>query len=471
MRRFASALILAWLLGLTMALPGISYATEQASDRPLGEPRPDSALVYFIRHGAFMGGATDARIFCDDRLVAVLPNGNYSFAHVPPGTHLVWVRAGVGGTKPLPFDFACGQTYYIGFKLTSPWSPSLMPPADGLVAVAKAKCYHALDDNDRRKGEESVAKYWPELKEKFGAAFAQSESVGYVPPASTEGMVRVPMGTRIHAELRENLSSDFNKPGDPVWMRVTDSVQIDGAVLVNKGAIIRAAVRGVRRAASLGRGGRLDLTAASVVTADGTVCALVGQAASAGANASLLGSYLLSGFGFAPGVIAGALTRGHADVHPVGEIVDVFTRQDIWISSGSPKPVETAVPPARDSLLHIVPPDSVTFDLAKSQFPMTVKLTVGDAQSVTAVDLVAVDGASMPRPVSAQAVSKSSKGFDAEFAGWDICRYLPAGASNVTLTLRITGADGSYGFGDVTIRLGWAPWPGVWRHGQISPKG
>jgi hypothetical protein len=189
------------------------------------------------------------------------------------------------------------------------------------------------------------------------------------------------------------------------------------------------------------------------MTADGTVCALIGQVASAGVQASYL-AYLKHGPQELFELVDYANPRyGRLAVLLVGDSVDVFTRQDIWIPSGPPKPFEPPIVPARDSLLHITPPNHLTFNLGEGKFPGTVELKVGGAQSVTAADLVAVDGASLPRPVSAQVVSKSSTGFDVKFAGWALCRFLPAGASNATLTLRITGADGDCKFGDATIRL------------------
>lgn len=450
MNRPVAPLVTVCLIGVTTALAVIGHATQSTPDRPSGEPRGDSALVYFIRQGALRGGMISVRIFCDDRLVAVVPNGNYAFAHVPSGTHLVWVR-GMGDRRPFPFDFASGQTHYMVFKNEA---LSLVSRAEGLAAIAKAQAYRALGDKDRRQGEETVARDWPELRDKYGVVLAQSDSVGYVPPASTEGMVKVPAGTCIRAELRENLSSEFNKPGDPVWMLVADSVQIDGAVLVNKGTVLRATIRGAEGSSSNGRGGRLDLTAVSVVAADGTVCPLIGQAASGAGTSVPTGVYMVGGAvgGLVGGMALGGFSHGHAVVHAAGHMVDVFTRKEIWISPGSSWPVESAVPPARDPMLYIRCFDHVAFDLVNSQFPITVKFTVNGAQSVTAAELVAVDGACIPEPLSAQYVSESSEGFDAVFAGWDICRYVSVRAINVTLTLRITGSDGSYRYGDVTIR-------------------
>jgi hypothetical protein len=444
--RFLSCLFL-----LVTIMPGAAAASSKAPKAPagpLGLSCPDSALVYFIREKNSNRGGVAARIFCDDRLVAVLSNDSYSFVHVAPGTHVLWVRSVMRKEKALYFDFANGQTHYLGFKMDYPLR--LMPQTAGLAAIAKSKHYIEFADDDMRLrwgGDETVAKEWGGLKETFEATMAQFEAAAYTPPTNTEGMVKVAMGTRIRAVLRENLSSELNKPGDPVWLSVGDSAEVGGTALIKQGASVRAVVRGVRSTGAFGRGGTIDAAAVSLVTADSTTCPLIGQVVSAGDE---VGTVLV---GLMTGVVGTLLTRGIADVHPVGELVDVFTRQDIWISPDPPKAAEVPTPPLVDPALRITGPDTVAFNLEQSRIPKSVDLRIEGVGSVTAAELVAVAGVPIPKPLSAQQVSEKPSGFLAVFAGWDICRYLSARKPSETLTIRITKADGSSVFGEVALTV------------------
>lgn len=441
-----AALFLSCLFCHVVASPGVASAEPQAPDRPLGVPSPDSALVYFVREEAssFLRGT--ASVFCDDRLVAVLPNDSYSFVKVTPGTHVVWVRLRRTAEKPLLFDFAHGQTYYGGFSPDSP--VRLMSRADGLAAVARAERYRALTVEDTRNGDRTIAHEWAGLKDTLEAAMARFGGAAYAPPDSTEGMVRVPAGTRIRAVLCENLSSEFNQPGDPVWMRAADFVAVGGAVLADRGAAIAAVVRGVWSVDSWGRGGVIDAAAVSLVTRDGTTCPLIGQVVSTGHEVSTFVPSLVAG-----GLWGGLMTGGRADIHPLGELVEVFTRQDIWLSPDSPRVAEDAFTPLLDPLLRITAPGTVAFDLRTSRIPTSVKLRLEGVGDITSAELVAVAGVPVPKPLRAQEISEESSGLFAAFAGWDICRYLPSQLASKTMTIRITKSDGSFSFGEVTIAV------------------
>src|SRR5262245_16170222 len=73
------------------------------------EPRPDKALVYYIRTGRYGGSGGSIYLFADKTFVGVLPNGTYGYTYLDPGHRLFWATW-TKATREL--DLVPGETYY-----------------------------------------------------------------------------------------------------------------------------------------------------------------------------------------------------------------------------------------------------------------------------------------------------------------------------------------------------------------------
>jgi hypothetical protein len=418
-------LAVAVVLGtLLLSLPTVAIASPQ-DKKVFGEVRSDAALVYI--YWAWSG---KFHIFCDDQLVGVLRGYDYTFAYIAPGTHFFWGDLGGFGLS----DFAAGQTYYLSFK----YRLSVLSEADGQATIKRAKGYRQLTEEQCTKAAGRIAKTWPKYKGKLGSKLMPAGGeIAYTSPASTENMVKIPASTAVMAELMENLASGINKAGDTVWLCIVEDIRIDGNLFVQAGAPVKALLRGVNKRGHFGAGGYLDLTMVSLVAADGTICPLFGQVATAGTNKSTTLAAVVGGFP------AAALVRGTESFHPAGEVVKVFTRQDIWIKPLPATSEKSSVAQNPEHFVKAYAPDKVVCDFRKSKIPQVVQIIFEGSGDIASAELFEVAGRQIPTPIRASNLSRVKEGWIAQFGGWDLCRFLRPGDAGTPLAFRLTATDGT----------------------------
>jgi hypothetical protein len=139
---------------LLVAMP--AEAAIRSPTKQVGEARPDSALVYFIREGHFQGGGRTMFVYSDDSFVGTLDNDCYTFAHLPPGKHLLWLNWSRINAE---VELEAGKTYHYNV-----WD-QIRPVDEGfgkaLIAGVKGHCAPAP------KEQESAAEH---IRERYGAA-------------------------------------------------------------------------------------------------------------------------------------------------------------------------------------------------------------------------------------------------------------------------------------------------------------
>jgi hypothetical protein len=81
--------------------------------------------------------------------------------------------------------------------------------------------------------------------------------------------LKVPDGTEIEVELRNNVSGQEVKVGDIVDLAVTRPVQVGGVTIIEKGASARARITTAKKAGHWGRAGKLEWTMQDVQAVDG----------------------------------------------------------------------------------------------------------------------------------------------------------------------------------------------------------
>lgn len=125
-------------------------------EHPLGEVKPDKALVYVIRP-AKMGFAIKSFFLCDDEILGINRGSSYFFAHVNPGKHVFWSKS--ENVDALELEVEAGKTYYIqqrvrmgGFRART--KLEVLDEEKGKAALEKCKKYGTLTAKGREKGME-----------------------------------------------------------------------------------------------------------------------------------------------------------------------------------------------------------------------------------------------------------------------------------------------------------------------------
>ena len=443
MKLNASVIAASVLLGaLAVAAPAVA-AAGQAEQKPLGEPLPDKALVFMVRQGEFAGSGRTARVFVEDTLVGVLPNRTYSFTYVEPGTHLLWASF---HKDPLMVDLAPGQTYYLVFKLSE--SLALVPKEKGRTAVAESAHYRAMNDEDREKGGREAKEKWPEKSTKYEERLALgSADRRYTPPASTDGMVKVPASTAITAELMENVTSAAKRFGDQVWVRVSADVVVDGTLVVRKGAVVKALVRDAKGQGGFGKAGVVDVGLFSVSAIDDTACPVIGQVMSRGKTE---GTGVQSFFG---GILGSYLVKGGQGYVPAGSPAVAYTKADVWIRpvANEPAAPSNAEPTAAPVKAGAGRP--VSCDLPAGLGPQKLAVAFATSDPAAEVRLTGVLGSPLPKAVRSLGVTLVGGTVSADFAGAEVCRYLRQGTEGTTIAFELTGPDGTTRRGEGTFLL------------------
>jgi hypothetical protein len=408
----------------------------------LGEPKPNQALIYIIREPGVSGyrGRRD-RIYIEDQLAGVLRDKTYTLTYASPGLHLLW-RSGWFRKSGLVLDVAGGQTYYVVFKGIE--DMSLVSEAEGKAALAKVKSYSAIGESDRSEGRKEGAEKWPEFREEYASSLALGSGDRiYVPPASKDGMILLPANTPIPVELMETLSSRLAIVGDPVWLRTTDDVSIDGKIVVQKGTVVNAAIRNMTKPRGLGKGALLNVAMLSVSTVDGTSCPLIGQVVDRGTTTSTVGAQLALGAGgafltataenvgfalpyaqLALGAGGAFLTKGEHSHIRAGETVTGSTRHDVWVKPAERASWDAGAVNGAPGALKASIDGPVACKIPMAKGPRAVRVLFDSPDQFASVQMVRVAGSDLPTPLSALRIVRSATGLRAEFDGWQICRYL-----------------------------------------------
>jgi len=402
------------LIAAALLVGNVTQASGLPDDEKIsGEVRPTEALIYIVRQGEFVGKARTEKFFLEDQLAGVLPNNSYTFTYARPGTRLFW---GSFHKEGVFLDLIGGQTYYLVFKISRPIY--LVSESDGKAAVEKVEHYRTVSDEDRVKGGKEGIEKWPEYRERYAKGLAVgAEEQRYTPPVSTDGLTKVPSSAAISVELMENVSSGSSQVGDPVWVRVTENVVVNGGLFVRKGATVKALIRDVKGGGGFGREGKVDVTVVSVTAIDGTVSPLVGRVDGQGQRRSTTAAFL------AAGAVGAFLVKGGQAFSPAGETATVYLREDVWIKPAEASQV-AAVRANTEQTLRASLAGAVPCELVKGRGPKTVDVILDTPDEIASATLVEVDEDALPTPVEAIQIGRSKEGLAASFDGWAVCRYL-----------------------------------------------
>ena len=134
---------------------------EFTKDHPLGEARPDKALVYVVRptSAAFR---IKSWFLYDDQVLGVNRGSSYFFAHVDPGKHVFWSKS--ENVDAVELEVQAGKTYYLqqhvrmgGLKART--KLEVLDEATGQERLAKCSKHGVLTETGKARGAEIAAEY------------------------------------------------------------------------------------------------------------------------------------------------------------------------------------------------------------------------------------------------------------------------------------------------------------------------
>jgi hypothetical protein len=429
-------MLTATLVSVTAPVYVCAEATEQKS---FGEVDPDKTLLYIIRPKGARGGNSIAMdLFADTTFLLRVRGNSYGFVHVEPGLHKIW---GAGDIEVI--EFVPGETFYL---VCGDQGMALLNEDEGKAHIDSVRYYNPPDpevEANRSKKEEKAAKAMPKIEKLLANKFERAETPEIVTPpkpASVEGLLHVPMYTRVEVELMENVSSLLNQLGEPVWLRVREDAMVGDRVWLPAGTPVQGTIVEIKPARKGGVSGDIEIEISYVDAADGTRVPLIGQFIDTGrhrmeAAARAMAAGSLIGHAFS--------ARGREAFELRGAPWHAWTRADVWVSPAEPLPPvkaesETDGPVAVTARFT----DDLVFNLEKHQEVPEISLQAETDTELTAVSLIAVDDWSIPDPATAKTVSRSGRTSTATFDGWSLLRHLAAGSEAVPLRFAAETVDG-----------------------------
>lgn len=158
--------------------------------------------------------------------------------------------------------------------------------------------------------------------------------------------VKVPDGTEIEVELKNNVSGQEVKVGDIVDFTVVRPVQVGGVTIIDKGASARARITTAKKAGRWGKAGKLEWAMQDVHAVDGNrlparfVKRDIGDSKGGTVAVAAVATTVLLG----PVGLLWGLKKGKPAVIPAGNRYTVFVHGDAAIK-GMAAPAATAAAP------------------------------------------------------------------------------------------------------------------------------
>lgn len=435
---------------------------DAAATAPRPGPKPDKALVYYIRTGRYGGSAGSIYLFADKTFVGVLPNGTYGYAYLDPGHRLFWATW-TKATREI--DLVPGETYYFDV-----WRDIIaVDAARGEALIQKVKDLAVPDDYEKQKAAGYIAKKYDKAVEREGGKERPAEpevAVAVLTEEERAARVRVPAYTQGLLEFMETVTSEFTPAGTAVRFRVVRDVLVGDQLIVRAGTLIKGVVRVSSQAGAYGKAGTLEISVAALTADDGTMVPLIAQVVGlAEDKEGAAGTAVILG-----GLIGGSMVHGREAYYLAGQVLKVYTRVDAWVPPLKPAPAADAAlaadagspedgpgpaaPAAAPVALAGRGPDLVRFKPKKGYRPDPVTIVLPGDLPPTEVALAAVGDYNLPSPVTAGAPVRRPDGWHCTFDGWEFVRHLRIGHSNDPLPVTLAGrlSDGRAFISTVPIR-------------------
>lgn len=162
------------LVALVALATAPALAATRSAQKQEGEIKPDSALVYFVREGHFQGSGRTMFVYSDDTFAGTIDNDCYTFAHLPPGKHLLWLNWARINAE---VELEAGKVYY--FNVWDKIRPIEESFGKALLGGVKGYC------TPEPKEQETSAEH---IRERYGKAqqVAAKKPAGGTPDVTAE---------------------------------------------------------------------------------------------------------------------------------------------------------------------------------------------------------------------------------------------------------------------------------------------
>ena len=165
MRRTVWAVVVMAMLAAFLLPPPAAQAANKTWDKTFGEPQEDQALVYLIRQKRFQASARTMFLYSDRQFLGTLENNSYTFVHLEPGKHLLWLN---WAKYNLEIELQAGKTYYLDMwmrieSLGEEWGKSLLGQVKFYCTPEEKEMVTAQEHVEKRHGKATrVAERKPE---------------------------------------------------------------------------------------------------------------------------------------------------------------------------------------------------------------------------------------------------------------------------------------------------------------------
>jgi hypothetical protein len=165
---------------------------------------------------------------------------------------------------------------------------------------------------------------------------------------AAQSPMKIPDGTSVHVQLKQELSSQSIKNGDTIEFSVAEPVLVDGVEVIAAGAVATARIMGSQSAGHWSRDGRLAWVMESVTAVDGTSVPLrwIKELPEGGKGAKTISKAKTAGvvvaaspliLYYSPLIVASipfvAKKKGQVDTIPAGERYLVFINGEVQIEA------------------------------------------------------------------------------------------------------------------------------------------
>lgn len=164
------------------------------------------------------------------------------------------------------------------------------------------------------------------------AGYASSPALNANPPEAVS--VKVPDGTAVEIELKENVSSEAVDKGSVIDFTVVQPVKVNDYTVIDRGAPARAHIVEVKKARHWGRAGQISWAMEDIMTVDGDriPARFTKEAEGGGSSGKVAGAVVATAIVCIPCAPLWGIHKGHPEVMPAGQRFEVFVHGDSTVN-------------------------------------------------------------------------------------------------------------------------------------------
>jgi len=257
--------------------------------------------------------------------------------------------------------------------------------------------------------------------------------------------VMLPAGTLVQLELQHHISSALTPADAPVYFRVVDDVMIDGQPVIRRGTVVTGQMDSLRDRGAVAKGGRFTIGVRYIPSVDGQQIRVTASARREGLDRdnALVGWTVFWGVG-------GLLTHGNNAYVLRGATLEAEVVSDRSVEVTAPvRTNSTSDAPSRVATIlgHRLGKSKkavFTLNLDRDHEPRSLTFDWGLPEGLAPndgvleqVDLVAVNGKTLPASVAAVSTDEDRVTFDA----WAIGQYCQTGSNRLEFRAVTRGGE------------------------------